>query len=78
MESSQTNGDDPFLNFVASFIGSHPVYYFMNKGMESAGFNLTETVSGTLNNTFVSSISQKMMLSNDPGRFVMHPMYVML
>ena len=26
----------------------------------------------------MKTISQKMMLNNDPGSFVMHPMYVML
>lgn len=46
--------------------------------MENIGYNLTATVAIAVNNTFMQSISQKMMLSNDPGRFVLHPMYVML
>ena len=45
---------------------------------EKQGYNMTSSVEQMVNNTYLRKISESMMLSNDPGTFVLHPMYVML
>lgn len=77
MEDSKTP-EDPFVKFVASFIGSHPIYYFINNGLAGRGYNITAAVESASSSAALKAISDTMMLSNDPGRFILHPMYVML
>ena len=77
MESNQES-ENPFLKFVAQFIGSHPIYYFINNGLSKRGYNITAGVESLTNNQLIKTVSDNMLLNNDPGKFVMHPMYVML